>query len=152
MRRLFVVCKIDQRPQVPIGAAETCSDEGFDLHFCPLGKNKGSHQFANWWQQHALPSMLHCYWFESLSSAPKKSPTAYAVGDFFIGCGFKRAASPLGRQKVSAGHFLASGKIYGLVNAPDWVWLLHCRIPHPPISALRSTFYFAACIPFPPSI
>ena len=38
---------------------------GLDLHFCPAGKNYGSHQCLRWWQE--LPTgQFHCYGFEAV--------------------------------------------------------------------------------------
>jgi hypothetical protein len=49
------------------GGAELCVDDiGLDLHSSPRGKNKGSHQFLNWWQQ-VSTGHLHCYGFEPVS-------------------------------------------------------------------------------------
>ena len=56
-------------------------DEGFDLHFCPKGKNKCSHQFLNWWQQLST-GQLRCYWFEFPAEASIKNclaPTPFRV-------------------------------------------------------------------------
>ena len=46
--------------------AELCSAWGMVDSICifAFGKNYCSHQFLNWWQQHAT-GMLHCYGFES---------------------------------------------------------------------------------------
>jgi len=55
------------------GGASWQLDGGFDLHFCPLGKNKCSHQFLNWWQQLST-GQLHLEGFESTSKQKKDTP------------------------------------------------------------------------------
>ena len=58
-------------------------DGGFDLHFCPKGKNYCSHQFLNWWQQHAA-GMLHLRWVRIHIQAEKrhtKRCVSFLVGD-----------------------------------------------------------------------
>ena len=56
-----------KKPQLSLQLFFLAEDEGLDLHFCPQGKNKCSHQFLNWWQQHAT-GMLHLDRFESLAA------------------------------------------------------------------------------------
>ena len=48
------------------------------MHFAD-GKNYGSHQFLNWWQQHAT-GMLHLDGFESHHPYQTKKPRPYGLG------------------------------------------------------------------------
>ena len=43
---------------------------GLDMHFCPEGKNRRSHQCLHWWQQPAT-GRLHVNGFESVVDSKK---------------------------------------------------------------------------------
>ena len=65
---------------IPSKVLAILSDEGFDLHFCPQGRNQCSHQFLNWWQQLST-GQLHLDGFESLTNPMQiKIPTTFVVG------------------------------------------------------------------------
>ena len=44
---------------------------GLDLHFLPLGENRGSHQCLHWWQELST-GQFHCYGFESAPPLQKE--------------------------------------------------------------------------------
>ena len=60
------------------GDFSVVGDGGFDLHFCPKGKNYGSHQCLHWWQQLST-GQLHCYGFKSTSKQKRDTPKGVSL-------------------------------------------------------------------------
>ena len=80
-RTFHVIARSEATWQSPIPYCQALlgvGDGGFDLHFCPEGKNYGIDQCLHWSKQHAT-GMLHLYGFESTSLAKRKTPSERMV-------------------------------------------------------------------------